>query len=302
VFSLKAVRYLSLILFATSAAYGQIGSDRVRTLQTRTPSGSSTSQVVRNANGRTVPVSRVEDKIVSDTGGVKIIERTIQQFDPSGNPLPPDKERIEIRKEADGSENTITTVRRADVNGTLQVAERRTQIARKSGNETNIATTVERPTANAGFAVVEKSEQQERSVGAGRSSTSATTWQRDPNGRLVEVNKRTAERTTEGEKSVENAAEYESTSTGQMRLMRQTVTRSDAARTEVDVFETQAAGRAASSDTRPQLAKRQVIERILRPAGVVESISVQFPVGNDSNRLTPLQKVEERVCEGNCGQ
>jgi hypothetical protein len=239
---------------------------------------------------------------VSDTGGVKIIERTLQRFDPNGNPLPPDKERIEIRKEADGSEHTITSVRRADINGTMQLAERRTQIARTSGNDTTIATTVERPTANAGFAVVEKSEQQERSVGTGRSSTSSTTWQRDPNGRLIEVNKRTAERTNEGEKSVENAAEYEATSTGQMRLMRQTVTRSDNARTEVDVFEPHAAGRVGSSDDKPVLAKRQVIERIPRGNGVVESISVQFPVGNDSNRLTPLQKVEELVCQGDCGQ
>ena len=281
---------------------GQIGSERVRTLQTLTPAGSSTSQVVRNANGRTVPISRVEDKVVSETGGVKIIERTLQQFDPNGNPLPADKERIEIRKEADGSEHTITTVRRADVNGTLQVAERRTQIARKSGNDTTIATTVERPTANAGFAVVEKSEQQERSVGTGRSSTSSTTWQRDPNGRLIEVNKRTAERTTEGEKSVESAAEYESTSTGQMRLMRQTVTRSDNAKTEVDVFEPNTAGRVGSGDDKPQLAKRQVIERIPSANGVVESISVQFPMANDSNRLTPLKKVEEFVCQGDCGQ
>jgi hypothetical protein len=271
-------------------------------MQNRTPEGSSTSQVVRNANGRTVPVSRVEDKVVSDSGGVKVIERTVQQFDPNGNPLAPEKQRIEIRKEADGSEHTTTTVRRADVNGTLQVAERRTQIARRSGTDFTVAVTVERPTANAGFAVVEKTEQQERALGSRRSSSSATTWQRDSNGRLVEVNKRTAERTAEGGKTIENAAEYESASTGQMRLMRQVVTKSDAARTEVDVFEPQSAGRAVSSDMKPQLTKRQVIERIPRDNGIVESISVQFPVANDPNRLTPLQKVEELVCQGDCGR
>jgi hypothetical protein len=293
---------LSLVLLAAAAGNAQIGSERVRTIQSRALGGSSTPQVVRNANGRTVPVSRVEDKVVSDSGGVKIVERTIQQFDPNGNPLPPEKERIEMRKQPDGSEHTVTTVRRADVNGTLQLAERRTQIARKSGDISSVETTVERPTASSGFAVVEKIEEQERFAAPGRVSASATTWQRDSNGRLNEVAKRSAERTTEGERTVENTVEYESASTGQMRLMRQVVTKSEGARTEVEVFEPQAAGRAVSSDARPQLSKRQVIERTSRPNGMVESVSVQFPMPNDPRRLTPLQKVEEFVCQGDCAQ
>jgi hypothetical protein len=258
--------------------------------------------VVRNANGRTVPVSRVQDVVVSDSGGVKIIERIVQAFDPNGNSLPPEKVRIEVRMNPDGSEHTLTTIRRVDVNGNLQLTERRTQVARKAGTDSTVGIIVERPTPNAGFSVVEKIEQQERSAGAGRTSSSSTTWQRDPNGRLVEVLKRTAERTAEGDRTVENSADYESASAGQMRLIRQTVTRYDPARTEVEVFERAVAGRATSHDSTPQLTKRQVIERNTRPDGVTESISVQFPLANDPRRLTPLQKVEEIVCDGHCGQ
>jgi hypothetical protein len=271
-------------------------------VQNRTPMGTSTAQVVRNANGRTVTVSRVQDVVVSDTGGVKIVQRTVQQFDPNGNSLPPEKVRIEIRKQPDGSEQTLTTIRRADVNGNLQLAERRTEMSRRSGNHSTVAVTVERPTPNAGFGVVERTEEQERFAGPGRTWVSTSTWQRGANGELVEVAKRTAERTVEGDKTVENSTEYESASTGQMRLMRQTVTRQDKATTEIDVFEPQVAGRAAANDFKPQLTKRQVIERNARPDGVVESISVQFPLANDPNRLTSLRKVEELVCQGDCGQ
>jgi hypothetical protein len=262
--------------------------------------------VVRNANGREVPVSRVEDVVVSDSGGVKTIERTVRRFDANGNPGPPEKARIETRKEADGTEHTVTTVRRADINGNLQVAERQTQIERKGSQESSTVVTVERPTANGSFEVVERTEEQERNLGGGRSSSVSTTSQRDSNGRLAEITKRTAERTVTGDKTVENAAEYESTSTGQMRLTRQTVARSESSpsgsgRTEMDIFE-QPAGRAAGSDAKPQLVRRQLIEKEARRDGITEKISVSFASPNDPNRLGELRQVEQTVCTGDCGQ
>jgi hypothetical protein len=216
--------------------------------------------------------------------------------------MPPEKVRIETRKDPDGAEHTLTTVRRADVNGNVQLVERRTEILRKSGPDSSTAITVERPTANSGFGVVEKTEQQERAVAADRTASSSTTWQRDSNGRLAEMFKRTAERIVDGDKTLENAAEYESASTGQMRLRRQTVTRSVPARTEVEIFEPHVAGRATAADTKPQLIVREVTERTARQDGVTEVVSVQFPLPNDSRRLGPLQKAGERVCKGDCGQ
>ena len=295
------MRRFFVLLLTVCAASGQIG-DAVRTLRSRTPTGSSTLQVVRNANGREVPVSRSEDVVLSDSGGIKVIERTVRQFDANGNPGPPEKVRIETRTKPDGTAHTLTTVRRADVNGNLGVVERRTEVLRKSGSESVVEITIERPTANAGFAVVEKTEQQERAIAANHISSSSTTWQRDSNGRLVEVTKRTAERRIEGDKALENAAEYESASTGQMRLMRQTVTRAGSATTEVEVYEPRAVGFAAANDAKPQLTKRQVFERVAQPDGITESISVQFPSPNDPRRLSPLQKVEESICRGDCGQ
>lgn len=275
-------------------------------MQSVGPAGSSSSQVVRNANGRDVPLNRVEDVVVSDSGGVKVIERTVRQFDPNGNPGPAEKMKIEIRKEPDGTEHTVTTVRRADLNGNLQVAERRTQVARKSGQDTSVELAVERPTPSGGFEVVERVEQQEKDLGGGRSTSTSTTLQRNANGRLAEIAKRTGERTVTGDKAVENTAEYESSSTGQMRLLRQTVARSESsangsARAEVDVFEP-APGRAVSADAKPQLTRRQIIEKEARPDGATETVSVRFALPNEPNRLGDMRKVEEIVCSGDCGQ
>jgi hypothetical protein len=289
-------------LFFVVLLAGVAGAESVRTIQGSSPTGSFKTQIVRNVNGREVPVSLTEEAVVSDSGGVRIIERTVREFDPSGKPGPPSKIRIETRKEPGGVEKSLTTVRRADLNGNFQLAERRTQIVRKSGDNSDVLVTVERTTLNQGLDVVEKTEQQERATAAGRTSATSTTYQLGPNGRMTEVARRTAERTVSGDKSIENAAEYESASTGQMRLARQTVTRAEPGRTEVDLFELQAPGQAAAPDSVPQLTKRQVIERSASPKGVTETISVQFPLANDRSRLSELRKVEEVVCQGDCGQ
>jgi hypothetical protein len=288
---LMMVRSTILIILLSAFA----ASAQPVTVQSRGPNGSSTSQVVRNVNGHSVPVNRVEDVIVSDSAGHRIIERTVRQFDANGNPGPPEKQRIEVRTSPDGTEETTTTVRRADINGNLQLAERRSEIARKSGDT---VVTVERPTANGRFETVEKREQQNRELGAGRSTSSSTTWQVDSNGRLVEVTRRTAERNVSDGKAVENASEYESVSTGQMRLKRQLVTRSEGARTEVDIFE-QPAGKAGAA---PQLVRRQITEREARPDGAVDKISVQMASPNNPNQLGEVRKVEEVACLGDCSK
>jgi hypothetical protein len=279
----------------------------IRTAVSRTPGGESKSQIVRNVNGREVPVSGIEDVVVSDSDGVKVIERTIRRYDPNGKPGPAEKVRIENRREADGSEHMVTTVRRADINGNLQLAERRTQVTRPSGSEIRTDVRVERPVMNGGLGVVERTEQQERNTGEGRTSTTATTYKLDSNGRLAEAARMTSEKTVAGAVTTENAAEYESAATGQMRLVRQTVTRAEALaggslRTEIETFEPQTAGRAVSGAAKPQLASRQISERTIKGNGTVEAVSVQFALPNEPNRLGELRKVAETVCTGDCGQ
>src|SRR3954464_6815004 len=73
-------------------------------------SNGSRSQITRDVNGRTVPVETAEERVVSDSGSSRIIERTIKRYDANGNPGPPERVRIEETKEPDGTVRTSTAV------------------------------------------------------------------------------------------------------------------------------------------------------------------------------------------------
>ena len=99
------------------------------------------------------------ERVVSDSGGVKVVERTIKRYDANGTPGPAERLTIEERKQPDGSLLTSTTVSRGTINGNFQLAERSTSISRTNGNRTETSTSLERPTLNGSFDLVEKSEQ-----------------------------------------------------------------------------------------------------------------------------------------------
>lgn len=264
--------------------------------------GNSKSQVVENINGRDVPVETVEDRVVSEGPGGKIVERTIRRYDPQGRPGPAERQRIESRTEPDGSERIATTVLRADINGNMQVAERRIETAQKTGGTLRRTAAVEGPTANGTFETIERTEAETRELGAGKIAGTSTVSRLDTNGRFQAVARSTTERTETAGAVVENAAHYESVATGRMRLMRQTVSRTAGTRTEVDVFEPSVAGRAVENDAKPQLTRRQVVERTPSPAGMTETVTVQLAETGEPGRLGAARRVEQIVCTGECGQ
>ena len=225
--------------------------------------GGSRTVSIRNLNGREVPLESVEERAVADG----IVERTIRRYDPNGNPGPVERVRIETRKA-----ETITTLHRADVNGKLALIERTTAVTR--GSET--VETVERPEASGGLRVAERRETTKREAGE------TTVVQRpDLNGRLYEAARTSVERAG----NTENRAEYDAI-TGQMRLVRQIVTRTDGDRTEVEVF------------TPTQLLQRQIVEKTRTGGGVTSVVSVQLP--DAYGRLSTPRVVEETTCRGQC--
>jgi hypothetical protein len=180
-------------------------------------------------------------------------------------------------------------------------------VTRPSGPETSTEVKIERPVLSGGLGVVERTEQREQTTGEGRTKTTAVTYKRDTNGRLTESAKMTSERAATGDTTAEDTAEYESATTGEVRLVRKTLTRAKSLAdgsvlTETEVFEPQSAGKAGTSKTEPKLASRQIVERRVRGDGIVESVSVQFALPNEPNRLGELRKVEETVCTGDCGR
>ena len=235
--------------------------------------GGSRVTMIRNANGREVPVESVEERVVADG----IVERTIRRYDPSGNPGPVERVRIETRKAPDGSVEAVTTVQRGDINGKLAVIERSTAVTR--GTQT--VETIERVGMTGGLQLTERRETARKPSGE-----TTVVQQLDANGRLYQSGRTSLERTS----TTENRAEYESTN-GQMQLVRQTVTRRDGDRTEVDVFTPGPQGE-------PRLAQRQIVEKTRSNGGFTSAVSVQLTDG--SGRLTSPRLVEETICKGEC--
>jgi hypothetical protein len=268
--------------------------------------GDVTVTTVRSLNGRNSPVESIEEKVISDSGGVRVIERIVKRFDPNGNPGPPEKQEIEEKKNGDGSVNRSMKVMRADLNGHYQLAERRVTEARKSGDTTSTTTTIERGTLNGGLELTEKRDETVRQDSTGNESKSATLYRKDVNGRFGEAAKEVLERKVVGNKIVENAAAYETSSTGQMQLLRQTVshiTKSGAnERREIDVFEPELAGQATGADVagKPKLREQRVIEKTVTGDRAVENVYVSRTSPNNPNELGPARKVAETVCTGKC--
>ncbi len=256
-------------------------------------------ETVRNLNGRRVPVESVEDKVVSESGGVKIIERLVKRYGADGRPGPPEKVHIEERKNADGSVNTATSVMRADINSTYVVAERSLTESKKSGDTTTASTVIQRPTLNGSLEIVEKKELVKRESPGGSESQNLTVLQRGINGRFGETAKQVLEKTVADGRTVENIAVYEATN-GQMQLVRQTVSRevTGSNQKEVDVFEVGQAGREGGS--RPQLREQRLVEKTPAANGTVERISIRRPLDSDPNRLGNAQNVGEVICTGTC--
>ena len=130
--------------------------------------------------------------MVSDSGGIKVVERTIKRYDANGNPGPAERVTIEQKKQPDGSVQTSTTTSRGNINGGFQLAERATALTRTNGNRTETSTSVERPTLNGSFDVIEKSEQA-IVVSGPKTTENVTVLTRDANGRLAETTRKTRE-------------------------------------------------------------------------------------------------------------
>ena len=267
------------------------------------PGAEQKALTTRDVNGRKVPIESVEERIVSNSGGVRVIERIVKRYDANGNPGPAEKVHIEERKNPDGSGTVQTTTMRGDINGNYSLSERTLADIRKSGDTTSTTTTIERPTVGGGFDMVAKREETERKSANGDLTRNATTFQRDMNGRLNETAREDVQQTKRGDTTEENAARFEATN-GQLQLVQQTVSKTVRAgnieRKEVNIFEPSLAGRAQQNGAAPQLQRQQIIERTPSGKGTVETMSVRSTTPNEPSRLGPAQKVQETVCIGEC--
>lgn len=184
----------------------------------------SLAQRVKSINGRTVPYLTENERVVSDSQGLKVTERTRQRYDATGRPAGQDNERVEERRLPDGTVETTTTVYTADINGRMQPAERRIVRVKEDGGQTHTVTTTQTTSSSGGFRTIVEEESLEQREGqhAGTIETTTKTLQ---GGSGLEVTSReeTVMRMDNGVAVTETQSYERSPATAEMELSKRTV-------------------------------------------------------------------------------
>lgn len=305
------MRSLLLVLFVCAPLFAQETTNYTTDLNGRPLAGStqSTAKVgatlmhtesIQSINGREVPIESVEERLVSDAGGKRVVERIVRRYDANGTPGPPEKQQIEERKNADGSLSTVTAIYRGDLNGGYQLSERVVSEGRKSGTTTTANVVVERSNLSGSLEVAEK-QSRLLTDNNGKSQGQVVTYRKDISGQFIEAVKVISNASDQNGQRVENVAQYELAENGNLKLHSQTVSRvrknSDGTETkEVDIY--RAVPGRADPTASPALEERQLIDQRKEGNRVIETLSVQRPTINDPNRLGPPRKIGEKVCAG----
>ena len=292
----------------TSTSAVNINGDRVAdgptVVRSKANGRSETTEVVQSINGRSVPIERVEERVVRDDSSGRLVERLIRRYDANGNPTPPAKEIIEEQKRPDGSSTKQVTTYRGDINGNMQVIERSTTQLQTSGSTENAETVVQRPTLNGSLETVEKQSAVKVKQSSGYTEDK-TTYRRDGNGSFRPAVRETTEHSEQGQQSNDSTAEYELGSNGQLQLHSQKVTRTvkaaDGSKDQVvDIFGQNVPGTVDPGGLK--LFEQQLIQSKVRPNEVVETLSVRRPSVSDPKTLGPARQLSETVCRGKCEQ
>jgi hypothetical protein len=272
--------------------------------QSKSANGADITETTQSINGRTVPVERVEERVVRNDSSGKVTERIVHRYDPQGNPMPSVKQVIEEQKRPDGGATTESTTYRGDVNGNMQVIEKLVTDTQVSGSSQTSETIVQRPTAN-GLATVEKQSQVVNKQSDGYQSQT-TTYRSDGNGGFRTAVRQTVDHTKQGSQDSDNSAEYELGPDGQLQLHSQTVTktvtRPDGSKdTVVDIYSRGVPGTVNGNESGLKLQEQQLIETAPGPnKTVVQTLSVRRPTVSDPGALGPARQLSQTVCQGDC--
>ena len=259
---------------------------------------------VQSINGRTVPIDKVEERVVRDDSSGKVIERVIRRFSPTGDPAPPVRETIEEQKHSDGSVTTQTATYRGDINGGMQLISRSTTQARKSGSMESVDTVVQRPTVNGSLETVERQSVVTVKESNGNYRADSSTYRRNANGDMVESARQAMTHSEQGSNATDQTAEYEIGPDGKLQLHQQTVaqivTSPDGSKqTQVDVYGLNVPGTVDPSN-KLRLQEERLIGQRKSGDAVVETLSVRRASVQDPNSLGPAQQISETVCRGKC--
>jgi hypothetical protein len=270
-------------------------------------SGNDTQTTVttQSINGRTVPLERVEEKVVRDDGSGRVVERLVRRYDQQGNPTPAERETIEEQKRPDGGVTTTATTYRTDINGHAQLAQKSVTESTKSGSEERSDTVVQRPNINGGLDTVEK--QSVVKVADGKDfREESTTYRPGGAGGFYPAVRTVTEHKQQGAETEENTVEYEANPTTALQIHSQTVaktvTAADGSRdTVLNIYGVNTAGTIDPTSSALKLQEQQLLESQKGPnETVTQTLSVRRPTVSDPNTLGPARQLSQTVCTGDC--
>ncbi len=264
-----------------------------------TSDNSGRTERMQSINGRTIPLEKVVERVLRDDASGRVVERTIQRFDPNGNPTPPERILIEQR----GS-TTSTTRSQEDINANYRVIERSVTETHKSGSVESLETAIQRPTINDSMETVEKQAVTKTSAPGGFEQD-VVTYRLGANG-FYEAARRVTNRQQQAAGTHEDTAEYEVGPSGRLVLHSRTLIniarQPDGSETEVrDIFGQFVPGSVGTEGSSLKLKERDTTKRREAADGSVhETLFVQRPTLADPGVLGPNKAVSETVCRGKC--
>jgi hypothetical protein len=184
----------------------------------KTAGGEQRIVTTSSLNGREIPVESVEDRVVTKSDTREVIERSIVRYDAGGNPMPPERVRIEQTKTAGDGQKVVTTTWQTDVNGVPQLVERRSEEKSASGSGTTMVERSGKSGALETFARIDRAEARGRTV--------VREFRMDLNGGFFEVQREVTLTTVKSGVTVADATRYEPLAGGEFEPATRTVTRS----------------------------------------------------------------------------
>jgi hypothetical protein len=279
--------------------------DGPEVITTKTPDGSQTTLTTQSINGRTVPLERVEEKVIRDDASGKVVERIVRRYDPQGNPTPPERQTIEEEKHPDGSSTTVATTYRGNINGGMQLAEKAITESSKSGSEEHSETVIQKPTINGSLDAVEKQSTVKVTTGSDFREES-TTYRPGGSGGFYPAVRTVTEHKQEGSETQENTVEYEANPSSSLQIHSQTVAKTVTAPdgskdTVLNIYGSNVPGTVTEPGAPLKLKEQQLVQSQKGPNDTVtETLSVRRPTVSDPSTLGPAKQLSQTVCTGDC--
>lgn len=279
------------------------------TLVTRSSSEAGPGRVSRtetapSVNSRPVALETVEERVIREGPGERIVEIFIQPYDQDGRPGPPQRIVREEKTGPNGRRTEQSSVYRADLNGRFSLAERSTVESFETGGSVRSEMRIERPSVNGGFELFERRFTTETRE-PGRINREVAIERARAGAGFEIVAKEVTEIVRREGREITATTRYNTAASGALGFTGRTVTeverRADGSEiTLVSLYGVAAPGRPAGPAKEGYLREQQRIERTKGPGGtVVERFSVRRPSLADQ-RLGPFVPISEVVCTGDC--